>query len=679
MTAAKHDKHSSMNVLTRENKNIWFDDFKLYFEKKKLWNIIEKESFTLDTSTFTNVNTSLVLEANDVSLTSRYFIKFYDDRLKNYHKSNVKIKSKIMRIIIIENYETLRDDDAKVVNHAKTWWVKLLKKYKTKLSANVKNINIKLTSYKLNDFISSATIEKDFIEIKRMTREITQIIERKFIEDERFQYFLAALSNEYMTTRDALNTKSDLDVDETLIILKQKKAQLLFASNSKTAMYAKRKNYNDQRDKDNMFYRAIKFSRRFASRRRRSNSSNEQGKCYLCEEHDHFARECTWFKVFQATTKATNARRIKVHLWKLVVECKNEMFVKRDNKTKGKSDRKSKTYAAKNQKSDTKDSQIEKNDEEKICALFEELHNKILKNFWMKNIDVFSHMIDQLRLFSDNMNVIKRRIIRVEEKVLYSNQCETTIMRMKNDNFISLTNVLYVSRLEVNLLFVKKTCQSDLKSEFNDKIFYLMNKHERRIIEALNKNDVYIVEKLTFNIKEFALASTVEINQVENVLNINNINLKDVTKFFSKNIKLYQLWHRRLEHSKESKIKTLHIVTTLSKVFIVKKHEAVCCWKSRLFSLSPSPWRTCVFKLHLHLAIQTKCHNCFQQIMSSISAYIAINGTSLMYKTEQTCCPCEYRTKRSKSAALACCIWLTASVMNSTEDIGDKIDVNEAH
>ena len=126
-----------------------------------------------------------------------------------------------------------------------------------------------------------------------MTRKITQIIERKFIEDERLQYFLAALSNEYMTTRDALNTKNDFDANETLIILKQKKAQLLFASNSKTAMYAKRKNYNDQRDKDNMFYRAIKFSRRFASRRRRSNSSDEQGKCYLCEEHDHFVRECT--------------------------------------------------------------------------------------------------------------------------------------------------------------------------------------------------------------------------------------------------------------------------------------------------------------------------------------------------------------------------------------------------
>ena len=113
-------------------------------------------------------------------------------------------------------------------------------------------------------------------------------------------------------------------------------------------------------------------------------------------------------------------------------------------------------------------------------------------------------------------------------------------MRMKNDNFTSLTNVLYVSRLEVNLLFVKKTCQSDLKNEFNDKILYLMNKHERRIIEASNKNNVYIIEKLTFNIKEFALASTVEINQVENVLNINNINFKDIAKFFNKNIKLYQ-------------------------------------------------------------------------------------------------------------------------------------------
>ena len=173
MIATKHDKHSSMNVLTRKNKNIWFDDFKLYFEKKRLWNIIDKESFAFDTSIFISVNTSFVLEANDVSLTSMYFIKFYDDRLKNYHKYNVKIKSKIVRIIIIKNYETLRDNDAKVVNHAKTWWIKLFKKYKTKLAINIKDINIKLTSYKLSDFTSSTTIDKDFIEIKRMTRQIT--------------------------------------------------------------------------------------------------------------------------------------------------------------------------------------------------------------------------------------------------------------------------------------------------------------------------------------------------------------------------------------------------------------------------------------------------------------------------------------------------------------------------
>ena len=43
--------------------------------------------------------------------------------------------------------------------------------------------------------------------------------------------------------------KSDLDTNETLIILKQKKAQLLFASNLEIAIYAKRENYNDQHDK----------------------------------------------------------------------------------------------------------------------------------------------------------------------------------------------------------------------------------------------------------------------------------------------------------------------------------------------------------------------------------------------------------------------------------------------
>ena len=74
-------------------------------------------------------------------------------------------------------------------------------------------------------------------------------------------------------------------------------------------------------------------------------------------------------------------------------------------------------------------------------------------------------MTDQLRLFNEFLISIKRRTIKIEEKILHSDQCETIIMKVKNDE-CRLTNVLYVFNLRINLLFEKRFTKKNLRKKF---------------------------------------------------------------------------------------------------------------------------------------------------------------------------------------------------------------------
>jgi len=75
------------------------------------------------------------------------------------------------------------------------------------------------------------------------------------------------------------------------------------------------------------------------------------------------------------------------------------------------------------------DDENDKNEEsENIAALLKNIVSKISEFDWIADSDVFLHMTDQLRLFSESLIYIKRRIIKVEEGKLYVNHCDTTVM-----------------------------------------------------------------------------------------------------------------------------------------------------------------------------------------------------------------------------------------------------------
>ena len=113
-------------------------------------------------------------------------------------------------------------------------------------------------------------------------------------------------------------------------------------------------------------------------------------------------------------------------------------------------------------------------------------------------------MIDQLRLFNESLNFIKRRTIKIEEEKLYSNQCETIILRVKNDES-RLTKILYVFDLEINLLFDKRFIKCELRESFNNDDLYMHTKQDVEMLRAFARDDIYVIDKITLELNEYAL------------------------------------------------------------------------------------------------------------------------------------------------------------------------------
>ena len=115
-------------------------------------------------------------------------------------------------------------------------------------------------------------------------------------------------------------------------------------------------------------------------------------------------------------------------------------------------------------------------------------------------------MTDELRLFSESLESIKRRTIKVEERKLYSNQRDMTIMKAKDDE-CELRKTLYVSDLEVNLLSARRLIKKNFKSSFDDKNLYMHITNDTKVFKAIAQNDVYIVDKISSQIDDIALSA----------------------------------------------------------------------------------------------------------------------------------------------------------------------------
>ncbi len=320
-------------------------------------------------------------------------------------------------------------------------------------------------------------------------------------------------------------------------------------------------------------------------------------KCFLCKDKHHLVN-CSHLSAAQ----------------KLVKKCKDKDKTKHKNaddfqtliellKSKHKKHR---IYSAKSDDFEIADNN-EKDENEKsknIAALLKNIVSKISEFNWVADSDVFLHMIDQLWLFSDFLVCIKRCIIKVEERKLYVNHCDITVMQDHHENSVKLFSVLHVFKLEVNLLSERRMCKKDLQESFNDKDLYMHNKWEKQMIKTLECKDVYIVKRIANDLDEFALLSAMQhdvlsaFSAMHSLMNLNDsMNLNHFTPYIDvihhqneikadhdqlsfandKSFKLYKLWHHCFAHLKSAKLRQLHKIITLKKsIFINDNHENVC-------------------------------------------------------------------------------------------------------
>jgi len=212
---------------------------------------------------------------------------------------------------------------------------------------------------------------------------------------------LQALLDEYVVICDAIDAQDNSDVKRGLQKLQEKEAQLkageivivLWADIWKEGQHSMNQNCSSSNH-------CTADTKRHYCRSFSSDSdcpSHRFTKCFLCN-NPHFIKDCEFLPDAKRDTqkKASRLTAIKLHRLTAV-----KLYQKSVYKGKGKRHR---AFDAEVSDSNDDDFFSESEEEEEvgdeITALSKEAASKVLKSEWVADSEFFSHMTDQLQLFS---------------------------------------------------------------------------------------------------------------------------------------------------------------------------------------------------------------------------------------------------------------------------------------
>ncbi len=345
--------------------------------------------------------------------------------------------------------------------------IRVMQIHNKKLQITERQYLMNFIDYRMSTNIS---IEKTWTHLVKLTWKIVATqndMSDLFKLECRFQALLQSLSNEYMIIQDIIDAQNKSDVEKELQKLQEKKAQL---KTTETALWVKRKNERKRTDWEQNKRKISHHCKHF------SDFDNDQSRCqflrcFLCENKHHLV-DCSHLFAAQELVKKRKDKDKTKHKNSDDLQTLAELLKSKYKK-----------HRVYNAKSDSEISDNDENDENKesenIAALSKNIVNKISEFDWVIDSDVFLHMIDQLWLFSESLICIKRRIIKVEERKLYINHCDTAVMQDHHKNSVKLFSVLHVSKLKMNLLSERRMCEKDLQESFDDKDLYMHNKQKK--------------------------------------------------------------------------------------------------------------------------------------------------------------------------------------------------------
>ena len=546
MGSDDESKCQKVPVLTHENHERWFYSMKMWLQSKGEWQAIEPAQMTPRTEATTS-DTSSISSAT-VGLSNLTL----DPTSPSFgQKTNGAATFRIVCKLNEDDQEMARE-----MSTAKAIWDALKRKYTQKLPTTSREDIKKFVFYTM---IAGKTIDGAWADLQRYGSRIASAdpaMAHFKTSKIRMQYLLASLPIEYATIRDAIDSQDDPDLDRCLQKLRDKEAQL--KGGQKVAMYA-----NKYGDKLKESRSGDGFDNRHSFDDRRSRPFDAE--CYICGgkhrigscRDEEFLDYIEWRKYRRSKGKSERRK-------KYTNGSKND-------KHKGRA------YNAKDKSSSSSSSASDSDSEvEEVCALSKEEVSNAPRDLWVADTSASSHMTDNLRLFNSPLQSIRRHTIKVGGGKLYSDQCGTAIMRAKDGNTATLSSVLFVPNLGVNLLSVRRLCEHGLVGGFSQKKLWLNNVNGKQALNAKARGGVYIVEELAINIDEHALMSTQTELGYPAGDKIDHDQTAITAATSDNDLQTYLLWHRRFAHLGEARLNKLHKITTMKKPIPTVKNKPVC-------------------------------------------------------------------------------------------------------
>jgi Reverse transcriptase (RNA-dependent DNA polymerase)/gag-polypeptide of LTR copia-type len=644
------NKKRPVPVLTRENWEQWFKLMESYLRSKSQFYVTETtlkeyawiQRLVDNSSTKPKPSTSATptTESDVDSLTSS-FEKLggsWNQDKKDKFEADASGVEYLITICTSQFDNELMEEYATI----KTKWLALKAKYSRILPAtNRRNLQL-LTAFKMED---NMTIEDAWTRLHELRRRVVtedSSLKGAFTKAGLFQYLLAALPIDYSAIRDSLDTQPDVPIETKLKMLQSKEQRV---QDEQTALVARQQSYRSER--------SSRSHGRFnppGGLNARSTSRPRQLECYLCGK-DHFVKDCPIrdeMRQFVRERKSLSRSHSQKPMTKHH-RSKPHLSSRKDHR-QSKPHRQS-SYKAeldvKDEPSDEHDSVYSTTTEsdsesyvEEVAAISKVDKSKIPPSNWVADSGASTHMTDHFQLFRGPLTSVKTHLIRVGGGRLYANQMGTVELRTpKGRGSVLLANVLFVPHLGANLLSTRKICRNGLEGTFDNKRMYF-KKDNKIVIKAKQQDGLYVVSSVASGYEEVALParvtkeSTTSSEKVPMTSLVETVSTSHPTTRFprpglgngqacrtgttsviskdnsqsgnkdlpNKEIKRYQLFHRRFAHLGPNTLRRLHQVTTLKRPIKVPTNLEICdvCARTKLRNSTSkvlSPWKEQVLEL----------------------------------------------------------------------------------
>jgi hypothetical protein len=136
-------------------------------------------------------------------------------------------------------------------------------------------------------------------------------------------------------------------------------------------------------------------------------------------------------------------------------------------------------------------------------------------------------MSDQPSLFS-TIKLIKARCVKVRGGELLAKHKGSVKLQCTDGSLIILKDVLYIPRLRINLVLVRKLCQVELKGSFNKNYIYF-KQGPKTVVTIIMINSLYMITHISKKCKDTAFVG-VETCETTTLTTIDNKSKNKVIK-----------------------------------------------------------------------------------------------------------------------------------------------------